>query len=148
VPRVANWLALSDGIGQYRASVARHLGVERGTVDAQCRPQPDSTPQDAEATGRENLLDKLDIVLAKAQHPEIIKHHLLDAWGYLPIRKGRSLVASAAILVAEAERLATDDERRKGKLTASQVRDARDSLIDQAAAVADRILARLERAQK
>jgi hypothetical protein len=71
-----NWLVLSDGIGTYRAPVARFLGVERGSIDAQCRPQPDSTPQDAEATGRENLLDKLDILLAKAQHPRLILDHI------------------------------------------------------------------------
>jgi len=138
---------LSDAIGRYRAACAHAMGKTRETIDSYCRPQPAPTPQDCDNTGRPNPLDRLNEIRANAEFPRIIEEAVLDAWGYLPIRRGRHLVASAAILVAEAEQLGIEERRRKPKLTAAQIRRTRDDLIAAATEVADALIKRLGEAQ-
>ena len=136
---------LSDAIGRYRAACAHAMGKTRETIDSYCRPQPAPTPQDCDNTGRANPLDRPNEIRGNAEFPRILEEAVLDAWGYLPVRRGRHLVASAAILADEAEQLCREDHRRKPKLTPAQITDLRDNIIEAAHRLAEQLLTRREK---
>ena len=140
-----SYRALDDAIGTKRGYVARVLGIKPSTLKDWLLPQPSfDHPRD---NGRPNPIDKLlgltgykaiagRVGLPSAEHPEIIRQFLADAWDadlvarHAPAERGQLPIADATLVAAAMEKLGTETRRRKPKMTEADLLDLRDSLTD------------------
>ncbi len=143
-PRIpGSALACSDAIGRKRPWIAEVFHKHLGVVETWCRDQVTGDLHDQDNSGRPNPTDNFLTLVKECEHPHTLKCFVAEQWKCLFVPLDKELIASPTLLVEAADALARDHHARRPKLTASQVHDARDRVIAQAAAIADQLLKRL-----